>query len=86
LTFDAKNLIKGTQARTSQSVAQSDVKGESIDEERNEEKGARKKEGRPEEKEVVTIRSAKSEVYTTAPSNRGRFYFVPTPELEPRAG
>jgi hypothetical protein len=56
LTFNAKNLIKGTQARTPRSFAQSDVKGESIDEERNEEKGACEEKGCPEEKEVVKSR------------------------------
>ena len=35
LTFDAKNLIKGTQPRSLTSGANLDVKGEPIDEERN---------------------------------------------------
>ena len=60
LTFKSIHLIKGTQARTSRSVAQSDVKGESIDEERNEEKGACEEEGCPEEKEVAKAGSDKS--------------------------
>jgi hypothetical protein len=58
LTFRAKNLIKGTQARSPRSDAQSDVKGESIDEERNEEKGACEEKGCSEEKEVVPAGSA----------------------------
>jgi hypothetical protein len=37
LTLNAKNLIKDTQPRTLMSGAKSDVTGESIDEERNEE-------------------------------------------------
>jgi hypothetical protein len=40
LTFNAKNLIKGTQPRSPVSGANLDVKGESIDEERNQEESA----------------------------------------------
>jgi hypothetical protein len=57
LTFIAKNLIKGTQPRSLIEGAKSDVKGELLDEERNQEKGACKKEGCSEEKEVVTAGS-----------------------------
>src|SRR5207302_6378893 len=53
LTFSAKNLIKKTQPRSRKRARHSDVKGESIDEERNEEKGACQEEGCSEEKEVV---------------------------------
>jgi len=53
LTFDAKNLIKGTQPRSLMSGAKFDVKGESIDEERNQEESARQEEGCSEEKEVA---------------------------------
>jgi hypothetical protein len=41
LTLNAKNLIKETQLRALMSGAEFDVKGESIDEERNEEESAR---------------------------------------------
>jgi hypothetical protein len=57
LTFISKNLIKGTQPRSQIEGAKSDVKGELLDEERNQEKGACKKEGCSEEKEVVTAGS-----------------------------
>jgi hypothetical protein len=40
LTFNSKNLIKGTQPRSPVSGANLDVKGESIDEERNQEESA----------------------------------------------
>jgi hypothetical protein len=53
LTFDAKNLIKGTQPRSLRRGANLDVKGEPIDEERNEEESACQEEGRSEEKEVA---------------------------------
>jgi hypothetical protein len=53
LTFIRNNLIKGTQPRSRTSGAKFDVKGESLNEERNQEKGAREKEGCPEEKEVA---------------------------------
>lgn len=56
LTFNAKNLIKGTQPRSPRSGAKFDVKGESIDEERNEEKGACEEKGCSEEKEVARQR------------------------------
>src|SRR5581483_11102420 len=45
LTFNAKHLIKGTQPRSRKSGANFDVKGESIDEERNEEESACEEEG-----------------------------------------
>jgi hypothetical protein len=54
LTFNAKNLIKGTQPRALSSVAKFDVKGESIDEERNQEESTCKEKGCSEEKEVVS--------------------------------
>jgi hypothetical protein len=58
------------------SRAKFDVKGESLNEERNQEKGAREKEGAREEKEVVTARSDQEQVSKlAAPSNRGRFFF-----------
>jgi hypothetical protein len=53
LTFIANNLIKGTQPRSRTSGAKFDVKGESLNEERNQEKGAREKEGCPEEEKVA---------------------------------
>ena len=43
LTLNAKNLIKETQPRALMSGAKFDIKGESIDEERNEEESAAKK-------------------------------------------
>ena len=49
LTLDAKNLIKETQPRALMSGAKFDLKGESIDEERNEEESACQKEGGEEE-------------------------------------
>jgi hypothetical protein len=52
LTLIAKNLIKGTQPRSLTSGANLDVKGESIDEERNQE-SCRKEESPSEEKEVA---------------------------------
>jgi hypothetical protein len=53
LTFDPKNLIKGTQPRSREEWRESRCKGESIDEERNEEESACQEEGCSEEKEVV---------------------------------
>jgi hypothetical protein len=58
------------------SGANFDVKGESIDEERNEEESAREEKGRSEEKEVA-IADSLVQVQPSAPSNRGRFYLVP---------
>ena len=55
---------------------ESDVKGESIDEERNQEKGACEKEGCSEEKEVATAGSDRSDFNSTAPTRRGRFYLA----------
>jgi hypothetical protein len=52
-----------------------DVKGESHDEERNQEESTCEKEGCSEEKEVVQQASSSS---IPAPRNRGRFYFVRT--------
>jgi hypothetical protein len=54
LTFHANHLIKGTQPRSLTSGANFDVKGESIDEERNEEESACEEKGCSEEKEVVS--------------------------------
>ena len=54
------------------SGANLDVKGESIDEERNQEESACKEKGCSEEKEVVKQVSSSS---IPAPRNRGRFYF-----------
>jgi hypothetical protein len=53
LTFHSTNLIKGTQAPSLWSGAKFDVKGESLDEERNQEKSTCQKEGCSEEEEVV---------------------------------
>ena len=53
LDFQPKRLIKETQPRSLKSRARFDVKGESIDEERNQEESAREEEGCSEEKEVV---------------------------------
>jgi hypothetical protein len=50
-----------------------DVKGESHDEERNQEESTCEKEGCSEEKEVVQQASSSS---IPAPRNRGRFYFA----------
>jgi hypothetical protein len=67
LTIFSKHLIKGTQARASRIRARLDVKGESINVERNQEEGSREKEssGRQEkssrEEEEVTRRLGKSE-------------------------
>src|SRR5579871_2120425 len=55
------------------SDANLDVKGESIDEERNEEESACEEEGCSEEKEVAQQDVSSS---IPAPRNRGRFYFV----------
>jgi hypothetical protein len=54
LTLIAKNLIKGTQPRSRMRGANLDVKGESINEERNQEESACKEKGCSEEKEVVS--------------------------------
>ena len=54
LDFHRKEPYKGDTTALSLSGAKFDVKGESIDEERNEEKGACEKEGCSEEKEVVS--------------------------------
>ena len=54
LDIRPKEPYKGDTTALSTSGAKFDVKGESIDEERNEEKGACKKEGCSEEKEVVS--------------------------------
>jgi len=78
LTFAAKNLIKGTQPRSLMSGANLDVKGESIDDERNEEESACEEKGCSEEKEVVQAGSTSSSSIHSAPSNRGRFYLGPT--------
>jgi hypothetical protein len=73
LTFNAKNLIKGTQPRALSGVAKFDVKGESLNEERNQEESACEEKGCSEEKEVVQQASSSS---IPAPRNRGRFYLV----------
>jgi hypothetical protein len=62
LTLNAKNRIKEAQPRSLKSSTEFDVKGESIDEERNEEESARQ-----EEKEVAR---AASLVYSS--TNRPR--------------
>jgi hypothetical protein len=71
LTFNSKHLIKGTQPRSLTSGANSGVKGESIDEERNQEESARKEKGCSEEKEVVTEVSSS----TQGPEKSGPFLF-----------
>jgi len=50
LTFNSKNLIKGTQPRSRKSGAKFDVKGESLNEERNQEKSACQEKGTGKEK------------------------------------
>jgi hypothetical protein len=72
LTFNAKHLIKGTQPRSRKSGANFDVKGESIDEERNEEESACQEEGCSEEKEVVS--SALSSSSTNRPRAIGAVF------------
>jgi hypothetical protein len=74
LTFDANHLIKGTQPRSLTSGAKFDVKGESIDEERNEEESACEEEGCSEEKEVVQQRF-KFEFNPIGPEESGPFLF-----------
>jgi hypothetical protein len=54
LDFPCKEPYKGDTTALSLSGAKFDVKGESIDEERNEEKGACEEKGCSEEKEVVS--------------------------------
>jgi hypothetical protein len=54
LDFNLKPPYKGDTTALSMSGANLDVKGESIDEERNKEKSACQKEGCSEEKEVVS--------------------------------
>jgi hypothetical protein len=76
LTFIANNLIKGTQPRSRTSGAKFDVKGESLNEERNQEKGAREKEGCPEEEKVARA-LYKSEFQIHGPEQSGPFFFVP---------
>jgi hypothetical protein len=53
LTFHPKHLIKGTQARTI-SGAYFDVKGESINEERNQEESGREEESCSEKEKVAS--------------------------------
>src|SRR6266853_1284837 len=65
LTLNAKNLIKETLPRALMSGAKFDVKGESIDEERNEEESARQ-----EEKEV-----ARAEFNPVGPEQSGPIRF-----------
>jgi hypothetical protein len=76
LTFISKNLIKGTQPRSEIEGAKSDVKGELLDEERNQEKGACKEEGCSEEKEVVTAGSKRASFNHRGPEQSGPFSFL----------
>jgi hypothetical protein len=76
LTFIAKNLIKGTQPRSQIEGAKFDVKGELLDEERNQEKGACEEEGCSEEKEVVTAGSKRASFNHRGPEQSGPFSFV----------
>src|SRR5690242_4686712 len=73
LTFRPKHLIKGTQPRSRKSGAKSDVKGESLDDERNQEKGACQEEGCSEEKEVVTVGSRRASFNLHGPEQSGPF-------------
>jgi hypothetical protein len=70
LTFDRKNLIYESHCDLSE-IADSDVKGESIDEERHQE--GCEEEGRPEEKGQVSASQQQNQVLTQAPSCRGLF-------------
>jgi len=76
LTFNSKHLIKGTQPRSPTSGAKFDVKGESIDEERNQEESSpREEESCSEEKEVVLAGSL-VRVQPIGPEKSGPFLFV----------
>jgi hypothetical protein len=57
LTFKSIHLIKGTQARSLTSGAYFDVKGESIDEIRNQEESGPEKESCCQEEEVASTGS-----------------------------
>jgi hypothetical protein len=78
LDIQFKQPYKGDTTALSSRERVLDVKGESLDEERNQEEsgrqeeGARQEEGCCEEKEVATFSSNHP-----APSNRGRFFFAP---------
>ena len=73
LTLNAKNLIKETLPRALMSGAKFDVKGESIDEERNEEESARQ-----EEKVALAPREGSSliRVHANGPERSGPFLLV----------
>jgi hypothetical protein len=58
------------------SGAKFDVKGESLNEERNKEKGAREEEGARQEEKVVRALS-KSEFQISGPEQSGPFSFAP---------
>ena len=72
LTLNAKNLIKETLPRALMSGAKFDVKGESIDEERNEEESARQ-----EKKEV-----ARAELNPVGPEQSGPIRFWRRQKIE----
>jgi hypothetical protein len=89
LDFRRKPPYKGDTTALSKSGANLDVKGESIDEERNEEESACEEKGCSEEKEVATAGSL-VRVQIPAPSNRGRFILertstAPTNRTKPQA-
>jgi hypothetical protein len=69
---------KGDTSACSYEYAYFDVKGESIDEIRNQEKGSPEKESYDQEEEVVAEGLAESEIDQPASSDRGRFYFWPS--------
>jgi len=73
LDFRRKEPYKGDTTALSLSGAKFDVKGESIDEERNEEKGACEEKGCSEEKEVVS-RLDKIEFKPDGPERSGPFF------------
>ena len=74
LDFQRKPPYKGDTTALSQSGAKFDVKGESIDEERNEEESACEEKGCSEEKEVVQKRF-KFEFNPIGPEESGPFLF-----------
>jgi hypothetical protein len=72
LDIRRKEPYKGDTSALRVSGAKFDVKGESIDEERNQEESARQEEACSEEEKVG--RAGSFEFKPSAPSDRGRFY------------